>query len=101
MHAPEPIGRASDALAPLAAQPDPESSYEFNALAGAGVALPRDMPAWARDAVVLSERFRAVVAGLRPAVVRVLRYWDQRVRRLLLADGRAVVVDDSGCYRIE
>lgn len=101
MHPPQPIARAGEGVAHVAAQPDADADYEFNALASAGIALPRDMPAWARDAVVLSERFRLVVNALRPAVVRVLRYWDQRVRRLVMRDGRAVVVDDSGCYRIE
>lgn len=85
----------------IPAQSDSESVYEFAAAASGAPHLPRDFPAWARDVVVVSGRFRAVVTTLVPGFMRVIRYWDQRVRRLVLRDGRVVVVEDSGCYRIE
>lgn len=88
MRASEPIASTSaDGPARVNAQP--------------GVDISSDFPAWALDAVVPSERFRLVLTALRPILLRVLRYWDQRVRRLTLRDGRAIIVADSGCYRVE
>jgi hypothetical protein len=62
--------------------------------------LPRDHPKWARDAVTLSQRAREVIARLRPVVVKILTFWDHRVRNALIG-GHRVCIDPSGSYRIE
>jgi hypothetical protein len=62
--------------------------------------LPRDHPAWIADACSISARARALLAQIRPLVVRVLSFWDQRVRHVDLAEGR-LYIDQSGCYRLE
>jgi hypothetical protein len=62
--------------------------------------LPRDHPKWARDAVTLSQRARETIARLRPVVVKILTFWDHRVRSAFIA-GRRVCIDPSGSYRIE
>ncbi len=62
--------------------------------------LPRDHPKWARDAVTLSQRARETIARLRPVVVKILTFWDHRVRSALIA-GNRVCIDPSGSYRIE
>jgi hypothetical protein len=62
--------------------------------------LPREHPAWVRDAVALSRRARSVVARLRPAVFRVLSFWDHRVRSIAVG-GRRLRVDASGSYAID
>ncbi len=64
-----------------------------------GPPLPRDHPPWPRDAIALSNRARALFARAKPIVLRVLTFWDHRVRSILIA-GRRVSVDPSGCYRI-
>jgi hypothetical protein len=61
--------------------------------------LPRDHPAWQRDILSVSARARAVVAALRPAVVRVLSFWDHVVHRVSIG-ARRVEVDPSGCYQL-
>ncbi len=61
--------------------------------------LPNDQPRWVKDAVAVSQRAREIVAKLRPAAVRVLCFWDHRIRAIVIGD-RRVVVDASGCYRI-
>lgn len=66
---------------------------------GLHATLPRDHPAWQRDVLSLSARARAVVAALRPAVVRVLTFWDHVARSVTIAN-RRVEVDPSGCYRL-
>ena len=60
--------------------------------------LPRDHPAWQRDMLAVSARVRAALANMRPAVVRVLTFWDHVVRSVSVG-GRRVEVDPSGCYR--
>ena len=62
--------------------------------------LPRDHPKWARDAVTLSQRAREIIACLRPVVVKILTFWDHRVRSALIGGSR-VSIDPSGSYRIE
>ena len=62
--------------------------------------LPRDHPKWARDAVTLSTRAREMIARLRPVVVKMLTFWDHRVRSALVA-GNRVCIDPSGSYRLE
>jgi hypothetical protein len=61
--------------------------------------LPRDHPVWQRDIVSVSARARAVVAALRPVVVRALTFWDHVVRSISIGSGR-VEIDPSGCYRL-
>ncbi len=61
--------------------------------------LPADHPTWQRDVLSISSRTRAIVAGLVPAVVRTLSYWDHRVRELVLGT-RTLAVDPAGCYRL-
>jgi len=61
--------------------------------------LPRDHPAWQRDILSVSARARAVVASLRPVVVRVLTFWDHVVRSINMGS-RRLEVDPSGCYRL-
>ncbi|MDQ6925246.1 MAG: hypothetical protein M3154_03305 [Candidatus Eremiobacteraeota bacterium] len=61
--------------------------------------LPRDHPVWQRDIVSVSARARAVVAALRPVVVRALTFWDHVVRSINVG-ARRVEVDPSGCYRL-
>lgn len=63
-------------------------------------ALPREHPKWVRDALAVSHRARHLVAQLRPVVVRVLTFWDHRVRSLAVGD-RQIAVDASGSYRVE
>ena len=80
----------------------PPSALAAAPLAHADVepaALPRDHPAWQRDTLAISARVRAIVAGLRPVVVRVLSFWDHAVRSAVIG-GRRLEVDPSGCYRI-
>jgi hypothetical protein len=62
--------------------------------------LPREHPHWVRDAVALSRRARALVARLRPAVFRVLSFWDHRVRSIAVGD-RRLRIDASGSYTID
>ena len=61
--------------------------------------LPRDHPKWARDAVTLSQRAREIVARLRPVLVKILTFWDHRVRSAWIG-GSHVCIDPSGSYRI-
>ena len=62
--------------------------------------LPADHPEWQRDAVLISARVRALLASLRPVVVRVLGFWDHVVRSVGLGGGRRLEIDPSGCYRL-
>lgn len=62
--------------------------------------LPRDHPAWMRDAVALSMRARELLAKLKPVAIRVLTFWDHTVRSLHIA-GRRLSVDGSGSYRMD
>ena len=62
--------------------------------------LPNDQPRWVKDAVAVSQRARELIAKLRPAAVRVLSFWDHRIRSTVVA-GRRVQIDASGCYRTE
>jgi len=62
-------------------------------------ALPRDLPPWARDAIAVSQRARDLLARIPPAVVRILTFWDHRVRNAVVA-GRRLDIDPSGSYRL-
>ena len=61
--------------------------------------LPRDHPKWVRDAVAVSQRARQLLATLRPIVIRVLTFWDHRIRALTIG-GRNIEIDPSGSYRL-
>jgi hypothetical protein len=75
---------------PVALDPDVEIGND----------LPSDHPAWTKDALSLSQRARALLTKLRPVVIRVLSFWDHRVRSILVG-GRTLSVDASGSYRLE
>ncbi|HVA27477.1 MAG TPA: hypothetical protein VNF68_04820 [Candidatus Baltobacteraceae bacterium] len=60
--------------------------------------LPHDHPKWANDAVTVSSRAKELVRRLRPVVVRILGFWDHRVRSSVVA-GLRVAIDSSGSYR--
>lgn len=80
---------ANDPL--LAVAPDPDLELPT---------LPRDLPPWARDAVAISQRAREILAALAPVVVRVLTFWDHRVRGAFVG-GNRLSIDVSGSYRVE
>jgi hypothetical protein len=65
-----------------------------------GNRLPSDHPAWSKDAISLSQRFRALVAQCKPLAVRVLTFWDHHVRTITVS-GRRLAIDASGSYRLE
>jgi hypothetical protein len=77
---------------PLAIALDPDVEVATN--------LPSDHPPWAKDALSLSQRARALLARVRPIAVKVLTFWDHRVRSIFVG-GRTVSVDASGSYRLE
>lgn len=62
--------------------------------------LPRELPQWVKDAVAISRRARRLLAGIKPVVVRVLTFWDHRVRSIGVA-GRKLSIDPSGSYRVD
>lgn len=62
--------------------------------------LPRDHPPWLRDALSISSRAKALLLRIKPIVLRVLCFWDHRIRRLAV-EGRNVSVDPSGSYRVD
>lgn len=86
-----------DALGPRAphavAQPVASAELETSL-------LPQDHPPWVRDALSVSNRAKDVIARLKPIAVRVLTYWDHRIRNIFVGGAR-VSIDPSGCYRSE
>lgn len=66
----------------------------------AQTSFPPDHPAWQRDVVAISARARAVLATLRPAVVRVVTFWDHVVRGVGVSGNQSLEVEPSGCYRL-
>lgn len=62
--------------------------------------LPSDHPAWAKDTLSLSQRARAAFARLKPIALRVMTFWDHRVRSIVIG-GRRLSVDVSGSYRLD
>ena len=79
----------SEAIVPAVAEAELETSL-----------LPHDQPRWVKDAVAVSQRAREIIGQLRPAAVRVLSFWDHRIRSIVVGD-RRVAIDASGCYRTE
>jgi hypothetical protein len=61
--------------------------------------LPGDHPAWQRDVLSISTRARALIAMLRPVVIKVLCFWDHRFGEIAIG-ARALGVDAAGCYRL-
>jgi hypothetical protein len=86
-HAPSPALAAAHVV-PAIAESESESL------------LPRDHPKWARDALTLSQRARELVARLRPVAIRILTFWDHRIRSAFVAGSR-ISIDPSGSYRME
>lgn len=62
--------------------------------------LPREHPKWVKDALAVSSRARSVIAHVRPAIVRVLTFWDHHIRSIVI-HGRELSVDPSGSYRFD
>ena len=62
--------------------------------------LPHDHPQWVKDALSVSQRAREVIARLQPVVLRILTFWDHRVRSMSLGRER-LSIDASGSYRLE
>lgn len=62
--------------------------------------LPRDHPKWNKDALTISARARELIERLRPVVVRVLTFWDHRIRSITIG-GTRLGIDASGSYRAE
>ncbi len=62
--------------------------------------LPADHPAWQRDVLAVSARVRALLATLRPVVVRALTFWDHAVRGVNVGGAGRLEVDPSGSYRL-
>lgn len=83
-----------------------QGAYAEPVVAGAGQAelgagsLPPDHPRWIKDSLALSQRARDIVARLRPIAIRILTFWDHRVRAATIG-GLLVRVDPSGCYRLD
>jgi hypothetical protein len=81
---------------PVALQPvslDPDDRW-------GGHSLPNDHPAWMRDTLSLSGRARALLAHVKPVVLRVIEAWEHRVRSIVVG-GRRLSVDPSGSYRLD
>ncbi len=62
--------------------------------------LPHDHPAWPSDTLSLSSRARALLAKVVPIVIRVLTFWDHRVRAVAIGSAR-ITIDPAGSYRLE
>jgi hypothetical protein len=86
---PQAGANRSEAIVPAVGEADLETGF-----------LPHDQPRWVKDAVAISQRAREIIAKLRPAAVRVLSFWDHRIRSIAVG-GRLVRVDASGSYRTE
>ena len=83
------------ALSPGPSEPivAPVDSSEFE-----DSTLPRDHPKWVKDTLTVSARARAVISQLKPVAMRILGFWDHRIRSIAVGDLR-VGIDPSGCYR--
>ncbi len=85
-----PAGQS--AAFPAVAAIDPDETWR------GGSSLPSDHPAWMRDVVSVSQRARALFVKLKPVAVRVIAFWEHRVRSIVVGN-RTVSVDASGSYR--
>ncbi|HEY4442142.1 MAG TPA: hypothetical protein VGN14_16910 [Candidatus Elarobacter sp.] len=89
-----PSGAEPAALVAVGAPHDPGEPGLDRPLTGIGGA-----PAWQRDVLSVSARVRAIVATLRPLVVRALTFWDHAARSIRIG-ARTLDVDPSGSYRL-
>jgi hypothetical protein len=62
--------------------------------------LPPDHPPWPRDVVSLSQRARALLVRIKPAVFDAIARHRLFAGHFVVAD-RRVAVDASGCYRVD
>lgn len=62
--------------------------------------LPHEHPQWLRDAASVSQRTRSLLSKVQPLLLRILSFWDHRVRSAFVG-GRCVSIDASGSYRAE
>jgi len=60
--------------------------------------LPPDHPPWLPDVLSLSARARRLAERLEPVLLRIMSYWDHRVRSLRVG-GVRITVDPAGSYR--
>jgi hypothetical protein len=66
----------------------------------AGYRLPPDHPPWPRDLVSISQRARALLARIKPAIITVVAAWQHKLRSIVVA-GRRVAIDATGSYRVD
>jgi len=78
------------AVAPVNADPDERWG---------GHSLPNDHPAWMHDTLSISGRARAMLERIKPVAVRVVAFWEHRVRSIAISGGK-LSVDASGSYRL-
>jgi hypothetical protein len=65
-----------------------------------GHTLPSDHPPWMKDTLSVSQRARALIAKLRPVVIKVIAAFEHHVRSIVVGKGR-LSVDPSGSYRLD
>jgi hypothetical protein len=88
---PLPAHLASPSLvAPVTLDPDDDVANR----------LPRDHPRWKNDALTVSQRARAMFQKLKPVAIRVVQFWEHRVRSISIGN-RTLSVDASGSYRLQ
>jgi hypothetical protein len=85
------------AATPAAAQIPP---LAFDLDLEAGYRLPPDHPPWPRDVVSISQRARALLARIKPAVITVIAAWQHKLRSIVVT-GRRVAIDATGSYRVD
>lgn len=95
----EDRGQHATHLAPQTVEAEHEVSAVGDGELG-GSLLPRDHPKWPADALTVSQRARETFARLRPIALRVLTFWDHRVRSITIGTTR-LGIDAAGCYRID
>ena len=94
----DPLAAQRAGLDPLLFDPIPGIRADLDA--GEAVSsLPTDHPAWQRDVLSISVRARALIASLRPLAIKVLSFWDHRLRDITIGS-RTLGIDASGCYRL-
>lgn len=93
-------GTATGALAlPGSVAPVPLTAIDYDDRWG-GHTLPNDHPPWMKDTLSISQRARALIARLHPVVIKVVSYWEHRVRSIVVGNGR-LYIDPSGSYRLD
>ncbi len=86
-----PVSGVPVALQPISLDPDDRWG---------GHSLPGDHPAWMRDTLSVSQRARALLAHVKPIVLKVIEAWEHRVRSIVVG-GRRLSIDPSGSYRLD